>query len=241
MKALTANKVLNIEVDDLGSAKSAAEGAYLGTYKYQQFRASEKVKPMPKVQLAAGANGERDWKLGKSLAESQNWARTLSNTAANHMTPTKFAENVRENISKKVQIQVHDKNWANTQKMGSFLSVASGSAEPPIFLELTYNGNPSQTNPICLVGKGITFDSGGISLKPAAKMDEMRADMSGGAIVVATMHALAENDVKCNVKAFVPLTENLPGGRATKPGDIVTARNGKTICVDNTGKTNKPI
>jgi len=234
VKALTASKVLNIDVEDLGSARSAAEGAFLGAYKYQQFRAADKLKPTPQVQLAPGAAGDQEWKLGKSLAECQNWARTLANTAANHMTPTKFAENVRANISKKIDVQVHGKDWALSQKMGSFLSVASGSAEPPVFLELTYNGNPSQSKPICLVGKGITFDSGGISLKPSAKMDEMRADMSGGAIVVATMHALAENNVKANVKAFVPLTENLPGGRATKPGDVVTARNGKTICVDNT-------
>lgn len=224
----------NIEVDDLGSAKAAAEGAFLAAYKYQQFRAADKLKAIPKLQLASGASGEKEWHLGKSLAESQNWARTLSNTAANHMTPSKFAENVRQNISKKIDVQAHDKQWALSQKMGSFLSVAAGSVEPPIFLELTYNGNPGQLQPVCLVGKGITFDSGGISLKPSAKMDEMRADMSGGAIVVAVMHALAENNVKCNVKAFVALTENLPSGSATKPGDVVTARNGKTICVDNT-------
>lgn len=234
VKALTAGKVLNIEVEDLGSAKSAAEGAFLSAYKYQQFRASEKLKPIPNVKLVSGENVDQEWKLGQSLAESQNWARTLANTAANHMTPTKFAENVRANISKKVEVIAHDKEWATAQKMGSFLSVASGSAEPPVFLELTYNGNPNHTQPICLVGKGITFDSGGISIKPSAKMDEMRADMAGGAIVVAVIHALAENDIKVNVKGFVPLTENLPGGRATKPGDVVTARNGKTICVDNT-------
>lgn len=186
------------------------------------------------MQLAAGANGEKEWALGESLANSQNWARTLANTAANQMTPTIFAENVRQNISKKVQIQAHDKEWALKQKMGSFLSVANGSAEPPILLELTYNGSQSQSEPICLVGKGITFDSGGISLKPSPKMDEMRADMSGGAIVVAVINALAENNVKANIKGIVALTENMPGGRATKPGDVVTARNGKTICVDNT-------
>lgn len=128
----------------------------------------------------------------------------------------------------------HDKKWAEEQKMGSFLSVAQGSAQPPIFLELTYNGDSSKSQPIALVGKGITFDSGGISIKSAAKMDEMRADMSGGAIVVATINALAESGAKVNVKAFVALTENMPGGHATKPGDVFTSRNGKTICVDNT-------
>lgn len=226
---------MNIEIEDLGSIQSAAEGAHLAAYKYQQFRAADKKKPTPKLELAAGVNKQNEWDLGKSLAENQNWARTLSNTAANHMTPTKFADNVRQHMSKKVTVVAHDKDWALKQKMGSFLSVAAGSAEPPIFLELTYNGSDnSKAEPICLVGKGITFDSGGISLKPSANMDAMRADMSGGAIVVATLNALAENNVKCNVKGFVALSENMPGGKATKPGDVVTARNGKTICVDNT-------
>lgn len=208
-------------MEDLGSVQSAAEGAFLSAYKYQQFRAADKAKPIPKVQLAPGVADQNAWNLGKSLAENQNWARTLSNTAANHMTPTKFADNVRQNMSKKVKVEAHDKQWALSQKMGSFLSVASGSAEPPIFLELTYNGGDSQSAPICLVGKGITFDSGGISLKPSLNMDAMRADMSGGAIVVATLNALAENKVKCNVKGFVALTENMPGGKATKPGNQI--------------------
>lgn len=223
-------------MDDLGSAKSAAEGAYLASYVYQQFRAADKQKTIPNLQLLPSSKAKDEWNLGKTLATNQNWARTLANTPANHMTPTIFAENVAKNISKKVQVVAHDRKWAEEQKMGSFLSVNQGSskAEPPIFLELTYNGDPSGSAPVALVGKGITFDSGGISIKPAAKMDEMRADMSGGAVVVATINALAESGVKVNVKGFVPLTENMPGGGATKPGDVFTSRAGKTICVDNT-------
>lgn len=209
MKALAANKVLDIQVDDLGSAKNAAEGAYLAAYKYQEFRAADKVKPIPKIQLANNAFDQDAWNFGKILADNQNWARTLANTPANHMTPEKFAKNVTDNISKKVTVVAHDRQWAENQKMGSFLSVANGSVQPPIFLELTYNGDESGSSPIALVGKGITFDSGGISIKPSAKMDLMRADMSGGAIVVATVNALAELGVKVNVKAFVPLTENM--------------------------------
>lgn len=223
----------NIHVDDLGSAKSAAEGAALAAYKYQEFRASDKKTPEPKLYLAPSANNESDWKLGKILAENQNWARTLANTPANHMTPNKFAENVLKNISKSVKVEAHDKTWIENQKMGSFLSVARGSIEPPVLLELTYNGGGA-SGPIVLVGKGITFDSGGISIKPSAKMDEMRADMSGGAIVVAVINALAESGAKVNIKGIVALTENLPSGSATKPGDVVTARNGKTIAIDNT-------
>lgn len=162
-------------------------------------------------------------------------ARKLADTPANHMTPTKFAETVQKGSHESVKVIAHDKQWAESQKMGSFLSVASGSNEPPVFLELTYDGtNGATKNPICLVGKGITFDSGGISLKPSLNMDLMRGDMSGAAITVSVIDALARSGAKVYVKGFVPLTENLPGGKATKPGDVVKARSGKTICVDNT-------
>lgn len=168
--ALLANKVTDIHVEDLGAAGSAAEGAYLGVYKYQQFRAAEKRKPEANISFANGAENKKEWLLGKLLAVNQNWARRLAETAANQMTPTKFVEDVREHISKKVEIAAHNKDWAIAQKMGSYLSVAAGTSEPPIFLELTYKGNIQSSQPICLVGKGITFDSGGISLKPPSKM-----------------------------------------------------------------------
>lgn len=235
--ALLANKITAIDVEDLGCARSAAEGVFLSSYKHQDLRAKEKRKPEAILKFVDGGNDSSSWEYGRRLAENQNWARYLSNTAANLMTPTIFAENVRINMPKSVDVIAHDKAWALQQKMGSYLSVAQGSDQPPIFLELTYNGTGGSVDgkqPICLVGKGITFDSGGISLKPPAKMDAMRGDMTGAAVVVATFKALAESQANVYVKGFVPLTENLPSGSATKPGDVVTARNGKTICVDNT-------
>merc|ERR1719461_2544640 len=117
-------------------------------------------------------------------------------------------------------------------KMGSFLSVARGSHEPAKFLEMHYNSGDSDSPPVVLVGKGVTFDTGGISIKPSAKMDAMRGDMGGAA--TATMKAVASLGLKINLKVLVPLTENMPGGSATKPGDVVTAMNGVTIQVDNT-------
>lgn len=157
-------------------------------------------------------------------------------TPANLMTPTIFAENVVARCTPLgVTVQAHNEQWAREKKMGSYLSVTRGSQEPPVFLELTYTGVPgSDAKPICLVGKGITFDSGGISLKPGSKMDEMRADMGGAACVAGTIAALAELKVPVNVKALIPLCENMPSGTATKPGDVVYAMNGKSICVDNT-------
>lgn len=235
--ALLASKITDIEVEDFGCARSAAEGAVLSSYTHQDFKAKDKRKPEAQFQFAAGAEDSNSWEYGRRLALNQNWARNLSNTAANLMTPTIFAENVRTNMPKSVDVIAHDKAWAVQQKMGSYLSVAQGSDQPPVFLELTYNGTGASVDgkqPICLVGKGITFDSGGISLKPSAKMDAMRGDMTGAAVVVATFKALAESQASVYVKGFVPLTENLPNGSATKPGDVVTARSGKTICVDNT-------
>lgn len=174
--------------------------------------------------------------LNKRMLNSNYlFAPRLMETPANLMTPTIFAENCKTQMTPhKVEVIAHDRAWAQSLGMNSYLSVSNGSEEPPIFLELTYNGGKAGDKPICLVGKGITFDSGGISIKPSAKMDEMRADMGGGAVVAGTISALAELKMPVNVKGLIPLTENLPSGRATKPGDVVYAMNGKSICVDNT-------
>lgn len=159
-------------------------------------------------------------------------------TPANLMTPTIFAANVTDKChTLGVKVEAHGRKWAEEQRMGSYLSVTRGSAEPPVFLELTYMGaGPTNKNdqPVCLIGKGITFDSGGISIKPSSKMDEMRGDMGGAACVAATIVALAELKIPINVKGLIPLCENMPGAAATKPGDVVYAMNGKSICVDNT-------
>ena len=151
------------------------------------------------------------------------------------MTPTRLAEEAA-GVAKEggLEIEVFDEARARQERMGSFLSVAQGSSQPPKFIVLRYNGDPSSKELLALVGKGITFDSGGISIKPADRMEEMKYDMSGGAGVIAAMYALGKLKPKVNVVGLVPATENMPGGKATKPGDIVTAMNGKTIEVINT-------
>lgn len=235
VRALIDLKVDAIEVDDLEDGQAAAEGAYLAAYKFQEFKDNEKRTKIPPVTLSPASTATADWERGKILADFQNFARLLEETPANLMTPTIFCQKVVEKAKglNNLKIEVHDEDWARAKKMGSFLSVTNGTAEPAKFLEITYTGGNNK-EPVCLVGKGITFDSGGISLKPSAKMDEMRADMGGAANVVGVTLSLAALKVPVNVKTFVPLCENLPGGRATKPGDVVTAMNGKTICVDNT-------
>ena len=169
------------------------------------------------------------------LGEAVNFARRLAITPANEMTPTHLADEatkLREDAG--LEIEVLDEERARKEGMGSFLSVAQGSAQPPKFIVMTYNGDPGSKELLALVGKGITFDTGGISLKPAERMEEMKYDMSGGAGVIATMVALGKLKPKLNVVGIVPATENMPGGKATKPGDIVKAMNGKTIEVINT-------
>jgi leucyl aminopeptidase len=128
---------------------------------------------------------------------------------------------------------VYDREWCEQQGMGAFLGVARGSHQPPKFMVATYAGGV-EGKPLGLIGKGITFDTGGISIKPAQGMEEMKGDMSGGAAVMAAMMAIARLKPKINVTAIVPATENMPGGSATKPGDVLRAMNGKTIEVVNT-------
>lgn len=170
---------------------------------------------------------------GSIKGEAQNLARRLADTPSNLLTPSIFADEAASILTPLgVDVKVYDKKWAEDQKMFSFLSVAKGSIEPPKFLEITYKNSDSK--PYVLVGKGVTFDAGGISLKPAANMDHMRADMGGAAAVFGAIQGIARLGVQANIKVLIPLVENMPSGSATKPGDVVMARNGKSICVDNT-------
>jgi leucyl aminopeptidase len=172
---------------------------------------------------------------GSAIGEAVNLARRLAITPANDMTPTRLAEEAKRVADATgLEIDVLDEARARSEGMGSFLSVAQGSAQPPKFIVLRYSGDPASKELLALVGKGITFDTGGISIKPAERMEDMKYDMSGGAGVIAAMSALGTLKPKLNVVGIVPATENMPGGKATKPGDIVKAMNGKTIEVINT-------
>lgn len=206
----------------------------MGTWKFQEYKTKKDI--LPQVQLYEPDEAScSEWVQGSIKAESQNIARKLADTPSNLLTPTIFSNEVQNILSSlEVTVQIHEKNWAEQQKMFSFLSVTRGSVEPPKFVEITYNNGSSEKNPFVLVGKGVTFDSGGISLKPAANMDDMRADMGGAAACVGALFGLAKLKVEANIKVLIPMVENMPSGSATKPGDIFTARNGKTICVNNT-------
>jgi leucyl aminopeptidase len=168
------------------------------------------------------------------IAEAQNYARDLANEPANRMTPTVLAEHAREAAAAAgLECEVLDRDRMRQLGMGALLGVAQGSAEPPALIVLRYPGGEGQAH-LGLVGKAVTFDTGGISIKPSDGMEKMKYDMSGGAAAIATMRALAELKPRLKVTALIPAVENMPGSRAQRPGDIVTTLSGKTVEVLNT-------
>ena len=232
VRSLKDHGIEEVLIDDCGDAEASAEGAHLALWSFDQLKA--KKETLKNLQLKSLSENVQDWQSGLAKAQGQNLARTLMETPANHLTPEKFALKAKEELEGSgVEVIARDLQWIKDQKMGSFLSVSQGSAENPIFLEMSYNQNPDQ-QPIVFVGKGVTFDTGGISLKPPKDMDKMRGDMGGAATVTGALHSAANLKLPVNFKVLIPLCENMPGSRAVKPGDVVTAKNGKTIQVDNT-------
>jgi leucyl aminopeptidase len=191
--------------------------------------------------VALGVDGSLQAAARQSLAQSIAIAngleltKTLGNLPPNICTPTYLA-NTAKQIAKdyKLGVEVLDRKQLEALKMGSFLSVTQGSEQPPKFIVLKHMGGKPKDAPIVLVGKGITFDTGGISLKPGSGMDEMKYDMCGAGSVLGTFRAIGEMQLKLNVIGVIPTCENMPSGRATRPGDIVTSMSGQTIEILNT-------
>ncbi|RFB73734.1 MULTISPECIES: leucyl aminopeptidase [unclassified Herbaspirillum] len=187
------------------------------------------------VSTAATAAAKTGLAEAVALANGMELSKDLANLPGNVCTPTYLANSAKKLAKEyKLGVEVLDRKQLEALKMGSFLSVTNGSDEPPKFIVLKHLGGKSKDAPIVLVGKGITFDTGGISLKPGAGMDEMKYDMCGAASVLGTFRAIAELQLKLNVIGVIPTCENMPSGRATKPGDIVTSMSGQTIEVLNT-------
>ncbi|KAK0556111.1 hypothetical protein OC844_005944 [Tilletia horrida] len=180
------------------------------------------------------------WHTGEVYAQGQNYAREWAETPANRMTPSIFCARAQDAFKglPNTSVLVRDEAWAKEKKMNTFLSVAAGTDEPAKLLEIHYKGAEAAGKPdsptLAFVGKGITFDSGGISLKPGANMKLMRADMGGAAAVVGAAWAVAKLGLPINMVIVTPLTENMPSGKATKPGDIIETMKGLTVEVDNT-------
>ena len=231
------------------SAQSIVEGCLLGLYQFTAYRTEKRdeIKEVSQITLvdrtggkiAEVAGGSRS---GQILAEAVNFVRDLCNHPSNVVTPSRLAEEART-LAREFGLtcRVIEKNEAESLGMGAFLSVARGSLEPPKFIILEYRGGKKRDAPIVIVGKSVTFDSGGISIKPAEKMEQMKTDMSGGATVLGTMKALAQFRLPISVVGILPATENMPSGTAVKPGDVVRAMSGKTIEVINTDAEGRMI
>lgn len=226
-------------------AQAAAEGVVLTAFdsaKYRSVEDDEKPKDISRLTLAGFSKGQEvelaeAVRRGQVIAEAQNFTRQLGNEPANLLTPRIFAERAAAMAEQAgLEVDVLDEQRIRELKMGALLSVAQGSEEPPRVVVLTYTPSGWKKNdPVLgLVGKGITFDSGGISIKPSEGMEKMKYDMSGGATMLGAMKALATLKPKNKVIAVIPLSENLPGGKAQKPGDVRIAMSGKSIEVMNT-------
>jgi leucyl aminopeptidase len=222
-------------------AEALASAASDAVYVYRTTKPSAPAAPaLARFTLLLGSKAEakaadEGLARGAAIAEGVELARELANRPGNHCTPTLLAAEARKMArAQGLKIEVLDRKQIEALGMGSFLAVAQGSDEPPRFIVMHYHGAAKTVAPQVLVGKGITFDSGGISLKPGAEMDEMKFDMGGAASVVGTMHALAQIKPKLNVIGVIAACENLPSGRALKPGDVVTSMSGQTIEVLNT-------
>jgi leucyl aminopeptidase len=199
----------------------------------------EDIKEMKQLTIIAPENDysliESETKKTQFITQAVYFARDLVSAPSNEMTPSIMAKKAREIANrKKVSCKVLNKARMKEMGMNSMLGVASGSNEEPKFIILEYWGGKKNELPIVLVGKGLTFDSGGICIKPAEKMDEMKSDMSGGAAVMGAIMAAADLHLPLNVVSLIPATENMPSGTAYKPGDILKSYSGKTIEVVNT-------
>jgi leucyl aminopeptidase len=228
---------------DLREATEAlVEGTLLGSYRFDRYKTEREEDEGELAALTVAVKEAEDLEI---VGEAIQWARTVSDATnfvrdlvaspARDKTPRELAR-VAQEVAEGAGLEytAFDEVQAEELNMGGFLGVARGSAEPPRFIILEYHGGPKGESPIALVGKGITFDSGGLSLKPAKSMETMKEDMAGAAAVFGVLRAAAELALPVNLVGIAPCTENLPGGRATKPGDVLTTYLGKTIEVRNT-------
>lgn len=210
------------------------------TYVYRETKPS--ASPASKLSTVTLLGGQRQiadlqtgLRQGQAIADGSTLARECANRPGNHGTPTWLADQARE-LGKAygLKVKVLERKDCEKLGMGAFLAVAQGSEQPPKFIIAQWQGADRKQAPVVLVGKGITFDTGGISIKPAAEMDEMKFDMGGAASVLGTLRAVAQMKAKVNLVGIIPACENMPDGRAVKPGDVVTSLSGQTIEILNT-------
>ncbi len=218
------------------ASQALTEGILLGSYEFKKFKTKKEDKPVKQVNFVAKnlKKIKKGIQVGEIISKYVSLARDLVNDPANHVTPDAFADRISE-ISKrnKLKVKVYGEKEIEKMGMGCFLGVAQGTRKEPRLVVIEYRGNKKK-DLYALVGKGVTFDSGGISLKPSQGMHEMKGDMSGAAAVTCAINAIAELKLPINIIAVVPCVENMPGGNAMKPGDVLKSMSGKTVEVINT-------
>jgi len=257
-KRLKAEKVATIlhgagasDLSVFTCAKALAEGAVLANYKFDRYKSKKTdsssennsenddeitKKEIQELEIVEFDNSkiediERGVKEGEIIGYATNFARDLVTEQASVMTPARLAE---EAMSIGLDCKIYDRDEIEQMGMTSFLAVARGSAEPPKFIHLTYKPDITPVKKVAIVGKGITFDSGGLDIKPAAGMVDMKMDMAGAAATLGVMKAIKAFGPNIEVHGIIPACENMPDGKSYKPGDILRAKNGKTIEVNNT-------
>jgi leucyl aminopeptidase len=225
--------------DPAASTSAMVEGAILASYRFDRFKSKSDdedgdSKELEEITVIAGGDLGEAVEAARIGAEAENFARELQDLPSNVVTPSYLAGRAQAIADEhgSVTCEVLGRGEIKEKGMGGLVAVSQGTSEDPRMIVLRYSGGGDET--LGLVGKGVTFDSGGISIKPAAGMQEMKMDMSGAAAVLETVSAVAKLDLPIDVLAVIPATENLPSGTAVKPGDIITQLNGKTVEVNNT-------
>ncbi|HEX5521330.1 MAG TPA: leucyl aminopeptidase, partial [Longimicrobiaceae bacterium] len=250
--ALGAELLGSGKVAPAGAACAVAEGAVLGGYRFTEMKTQPAEGEQPPVQLEravvlvapdapdapdapGGGTLDEAVRTGAIVARAENLARTLGNLPGNRATPTYLAETAQRIAGERgMTCTVLGRKELEAEGMKALLAVAQGTAQEPKLIVVEHRGGAEGEKPLVLVGKGLTFDAGGISIKPAAGMEDMKFDMSGGGAVIGAMQAIAELGIKANVIGVVPSSENLLGAAAMKPGDVIGSHLGKTIEVVNT-------
>lgn len=230
------------------AAQATVEGALLGLYEFDADKQNGKSKHQVESFSLVNTQQETIKKIGAGIASAQTiskgvyLARDLVNMPPNVATPTKMAETAKE-LSRLYgfKLTIGDRDWADEHKMGAYLAVAKGAGEPPYFIVLEHNADQPVLDTVVLVGKGITFDTGGISIKPSERMGDMKSDMAGAAAVMGAMQVVGELKLPLHVVGIMPCTENMPDANAYRPADVIKASNGKTIEIISTDAEGRMI
>ncbi len=232
----------NLKVCHIDFIRYITEGIYFQRYRFLEYKTEPSKREIKTKFIYVCHKKEYTPRFRQTVVEVQNFmagvtiTKDLANQPANYLNPEKLVEFVRMHFkdTPHITLEILDRKSLEKKGLNAILAVARGSAQPPYLILIKYTPSKKSTKSLALVGKGVTFDSGGISIKPAANMDEMKYDMSGAAAVIGSMHVVNLQQPAMNVYGIIPAVENMPGGNATRPGDIIKAYNGKTIEILNT-------